>query len=75
MTNPFTKLKYWAKEECCDLNSILEAISVKEHLENKCEKTRQKKKSCQANLDNLNKGKKNLTNFWKTQTQKANNIT
>lgn len=75
MSNPYTKFRYWVKEEICDLNSILEAIYVKEHMENRCEKTRQKKKSAQANLDNLNKGKKNLTNFWKTSGQWANNIT
>jgi dimeric dUTPase (all-alpha-NTP-PPase superfamily) len=40
MTNPYTKFRYWVKEEYCDLNSILEAIYVKEHIENKCEKLR-----------------------------------
>lgn len=39
MSNPYTKFRYWVKEEICDLNSILEAIYVKELIENKCEKT------------------------------------
>lgn len=64
--NPFIKLKYWVKEEICDLNSILEAIAMKEYMDSKLAKTQQKKKSCQSNLENLNKGKKNLTNFWKS---------
>ncbi len=46
MANPFTKLKYWVKEEICDLNSILEAIAMKEHMDQKLAKTQQKKKSC-----------------------------
>lgn len=39
MANPFTKLKYWAKEEICDLNSILEAVAMKEYMEGKLAKT------------------------------------
>jgi len=39
-------MKYWAKEEICDLNSILEAISMKEYMDAKLAKTIIKEKSC-----------------------------
>ena len=75
LTNPFVKYRYWIKEEIFDLHAILEAIHCKEKLEEKLKKTMSKKKSTQSNLDKLNQGKKTLTNFWKSQSTKANNIT
>ena len=75
ITNPYIKMKYWVKEEIYDLHAILEAIHTKEKLENQLSKTRSKKKSSQSALDKLNQGKKTLTNFWKSQSAKANDIT
>lgn len=74
-TNPFVKMRYWVKEEQLDLASILEAIHVKEGMEKRLEATKKKKRSTQNSLDKLSQGKKTLTNFWKSQSTKANNIT
>lgn len=75
MLNPFQKLRFWIKEEIYDLQAILEAIDCKENLDKLLVKTRSKKKQCEKNLDTLNTGKKTLTNFWKSQGSKANEIT
>lgn len=74
-TNPFVKMRYWVKEEQFDLAAILEAIHVKEGMEKRLEGTKKKKRSTQNSLDKLSQGKKTLTNFWKSQSTKANNIT
>ena len=68
-------MRYWVKEEILDLHAILESIKTKENLESLLTKTWNKKRSCQANLDKLNQGKKTITNFWKSSSAKANSIT
>ena len=75
MLNPYQKLRFWIKEEIYDLQAILEAIECKENLDKLLAKTRTKKKQSEKNLDTLNTGKKTLTNFWKSQGSKANEIT
>ena len=75
LDNPYQNFKYWIKEQIIDFHALVETISHRELLESLKNKADNKKRNSQSTLDKLNTGKKTLTSFFKSSSQKANDIT
>jgi septal ring factor EnvC (AmiA/AmiB activator) len=75
ISNPFTRFKYWIKEENLDLHAVLESINCKSILEARLKKIESKKKSANSEVEKLNAGKKTFKTLFKSTNSKATEIT
>jgi hypothetical protein len=65
--NSFDHMYHWCKGEIYDIKAIVSAISFKENFEKSLKKTEAKKSNTQADLENVNQGKKTLRTILKNE--------
>lgn len=65
--NSFDHMYHWCKGEIYDIKAIVNAISFKENFEKTLKKTEAKKSNTQADLENVNQGKKTLRTILKNE--------
>jgi len=64
--NPFDEMYHWCKGEIYDLQALQIAIQAREQMENQIKKLENKKKNTQADLENVNAGKKTIRTLLKS---------
>lgn len=65
--NSFDHMYHWCKGEMYDIKAIISAIGFKERFEQSLKKTEAKKTNTQADLENVNLGKKTLRTILKNE--------
>lgn len=71
-SNPFKHIKNWVKGEILELESILEAISMKEAMVSRKHKTESKMKNNRNDVDKIASGKFTVKGLFKNKEGKAN---
>lgn len=65
--NSFDQMYHWCKGEIYDIKAIVIAIAAKENFEKMLKKTETKKANTQADLENVNMGKKTIRTIFKDE--------
>jgi chemotaxis protein histidine kinase CheA len=65
--NSFDQMYHWCKGEIYDIKTIVNAINQKENFESMLRKTEKKKANTEADLDNVNAGKKTMRTMFKDE--------
>lgn len=66
MGNPFVDMYHWCKGEIYDLQALVEAVTSKDNVEKEQKRLEAKKKNTQADLENVNQGKKTVRTIFKS---------
>jgi len=65
--NSFDQMYHWCKGEIYDIKAVVNAIAAKESYEKMLKKTETKKANTEADLDNVNAGKKTIRTIFKDE--------
>jgi flagellar hook-basal body complex protein FliE len=65
--NSFDQMYHWCKGEIYDIKGVMNAISAKEGYEKILKNTEKKKVNTQADLENVNQGKKTIRTIFKNE--------
>ena len=65
--NSFDQMYHWCKGEIYDIKAVVNAIAFKEGYERMLSKTEKKKATTEADLDNVNAGKKTIRTIFKDE--------
>ena len=65
--NSFDQMYHWCKGEIYDIKAVVNAILAKENFEKMLKKTESKKANTQADLENVNMGKKTIRTILKDE--------
>jgi len=72
MKNPFVDVFHWTKGQVLDLQAISAAVASRQNIVKQENELLAKKKSTQANLDNLNAGKTTMGTLFKNSGDAGN---
>lgn len=67
LKNPFDDMYHWCKGEIYDLQALQTALQAREQIESQIKKIEGKKKNTQADLENVNTGKKTIRTLLKSE--------
>ena len=67
LKNPYFNLYHWCKGEIFDIEAVYNALTLNDKIMEKIDKTEKKKKSAQADLDNVTTGRKTVKTIFKNQ--------
>ena len=65
LRNPFMTLYNWSRGDVSDLEAVMEAIALRDHIGSLRSKTELQKKATQSDLDNMQVGKKTIRTVFK----------
>jgi len=65
--NSFDQMYHWCKGEIYDIKAVVNAIAAKDSYEKMLKKTETKKANTEADLDNVNAGKKTIRTIFKDE--------
>lgn len=66
LNNPFVDMYHWCKGEIYDLQALVDAVARCENVEKEQKKLEEKKKNTQADLENVNQGRKTVRTIFKS---------
>ncbi|CDW87092.1 px domain containing protein [Stylonychia lemnae] len=66
LKNPYEDMYHWCKGEIYDLQALQVALTTREQVESQIKKMESKKKNTQADLENVNQGKKTIRTLLKS---------